>query len=331
MAYVGISGSARLPSARIGLVPALLATAGVGGLLLASVALPLATYTTVLALFGLPHIASELRYLDYRFGARLGRRAVGRLLALLVLAMAARTAGLVDLLAWPVAATLEILLAAMAVLTLANTGRGVRWRTAAACLLLVGGAIVAPLATLLVLAISHNLTPLGFLAERLRGSRRRRALTLGALGFVVLPVLIATGLPFAWLGALGLDDPEVGVFAGAGSLDANLGAYVPGWALGEDWALPLFSACVFAQCLHYVAVIAILPRLIPADARPVVAWPGARMFWLIVVGVGLAGVAGFAVDYLLVRKVYAMLALLHAWLEIPLLLVALESRHEVAA
>ena len=60
-----------------------LATVGVGALLLSSVALPLATYTTVLALFGMPHVGSELRYLDYRFGARLGRSVVYRLVALL--------------------------------------------------------------------------------------------------------------------------------------------------------------------------------------------------------------------------------------------------------
>jgi hypothetical protein len=31
-----------------------------------AVALPLATYTTALALFGLAHVGSELRYVDYR-------------------------------------------------------------------------------------------------------------------------------------------------------------------------------------------------------------------------------------------------------------------------
>jgi len=38
---------------------------------LAAVALPLATYTTALAMFGLAHVGSELRYVDHRFGARL--------------------------------------------------------------------------------------------------------------------------------------------------------------------------------------------------------------------------------------------------------------------
>lgn len=309
----------------------LLAILGAGALVVASVALPLATYTTVLALFGVPHIGSELRYLDYRFGVRLGRATTLRLVALLVLAMGARGAGLCGALSWPVAATLEILLAAIAVLTLARCGRGLRWSAGALSLLLVACAVVAPLATLLVLAVSHNLTPLGFLAERLDGRVRRRALVIGGTGLVLLPCLIATGLPFDWLSAVGLGDPDVVAFPSAGSLDTNLGAYVPSWAFGEDWALHAFSASVFAQCVHYVAVIVVLPCLIPADARPVIGWPRARTFWLFVMVTGLAGFAGFAVDYQLARKLYAVLALLHAWLEIPLLLFALAPRQEAVA
>lgn len=301
-------------------------TAGIGALLVLSVALPLVTYTAALALFGLPHIASELRYLDYRFGVRLGPKTVGRLVALLALAMSARAAGLCGLLSWPVAAAAEILLAAIAILTLARGRRGLRWSAAVLSLLLVTSALLAPLATLLFLAVSHNLMPLGFLAERLRGRERRRALALGGTGLVLLPCLIATGLPFAWLAALGIGNPEAAAFPAAGSLDANLGVYVPSWAFGEGWALHAFSASVFAQCMHYIAVIGILPRLIPAGTQPVMRWPSATTFWLIVALVGAIGFAGFAVDYPLARKLYAVLALLHAWLEIPLLVFALAPR-----
>lgn len=303
-----------------------LATAGIGGLLVASVMLPLVTYTTVLALFGLPHIASELRYLDHRFGLRLGRPTVVRLVGLLMLAMAARAAGLFGVLSFPVAGTVEILLAATAIFILVPSGRGPHWVAVTLSLLLVACAIVAPLATLLFLAVTHNLTPLGFLAERLRGRERRRALLLGAIGLIVLPGLIATGLPFDWLSALGLGELQAVSFPAAGNLSANLGAYLPGWAMGEDWAVDAFSASVFAQCIHYVAVIGVLPLLIPADARPLVGWPRAGTFWLIVAAAGLAAFAGFALDYGHARKIYAVLALLHAWLEIPLLVLALQLR-----
>jgi hypothetical protein len=46
----------------------LLAASGVVAVLVACVALPLATYTLALACFGLAHVGSELRYLDLRFG-----------------------------------------------------------------------------------------------------------------------------------------------------------------------------------------------------------------------------------------------------------------------
>ena len=59
-------------------------------ILVACVAVPLATFTLVLALFGPAHVASELRYLDYRFSARLGLLRVRLLGALLAAAMAVR-------------------------------------------------------------------------------------------------------------------------------------------------------------------------------------------------------------------------------------------------
>jgi hypothetical protein len=52
---------------RVGVVGSL----AVAAIFLAAVALPLATYTAALAMFGLAHVGSELRYVDYRFGSRL--------------------------------------------------------------------------------------------------------------------------------------------------------------------------------------------------------------------------------------------------------------------
>ena len=49
---------------------AIAATACFAGL---AVVAPLATYTVTLAVFGLPHVLSELRYVDRRFGRRLER------------------------------------------------------------------------------------------------------------------------------------------------------------------------------------------------------------------------------------------------------------------
>ena len=253
-----------------------LALPAVAALFLAAVTLPLATYTASLAVFGLAHVGTELRYLDHRFGARLGAPMVGWLAGMLGLAAALRLAGMADWLPRSVATPAEILCAALAVLALARRGNGpAGWVGAGLALALLVGAMLAPFLTLLLLALTHNLTPLGFLAERLRGGLRLRALLGGGICFLGLPVLIASGLPFAWLASVGLVAPEFGPFPSAGGLDANLTAYVPIWARAEDWALPVFSASVFAQCMHYGAVIGVLPRLVGAEARPVLPWPRA--------------------------------------------------------
>lgn len=301
-----------------------LAVPGVAAMFLAAVAVPLAMFTASLAVFGLTHVATEVRYLDHRFGARLGAPMVATLASLLGLAAALRLAGMTGWLPWSVATPGEILCAALAVLPLVRRACGpARWVAAGLSLALLLGATLAPFLTLLLLALTHNLTPLGFLAERLRGGLRRRALLGGGLCFLGLPLLIATGLPFAWLASLGLVAPEFGPFPSAGGLDANLTAYVPIWARAEAWALPVFSASVFAQCMHYAAVIGVLPRLIGAETRPVLNWPGARRFGWGLAAVCAALLTGFALDYGIARKVYALAALMHAWAELPVLLLAL--------
>jgi hypothetical protein len=282
-----------------------------------AVALPLLTYTTALALFGFAHVASELRYVDHRFGARLGGGLAGQVAAILGAAVVARLAGMMGWLPPELTVGIEVALGALLMVVTLRHMRRRCWIGAAAAVVLVGGALLAPIDTLLVLAIAHNLTPLAFLAERLRGAARRRALAIAGIGFVGLPLLIATGLPFAWLAARGLVAPEATLFA-SGNLMRNMGAYVPAQALWSDCALHAFSASVFAQCLHYVAVIGVLPRLIDVQARPFFAWPAPR--WLVIGGVALA--LGFALDWGGQRQVYALAALVHAWLELPVLALA---------
>lgn len=288
----------------------------------AAVALPLATYTTALALFGFAHVVSELRYVDHRFGARLGGRLFGELAALLATAAAMRLAGIAGWLPPGLAVGIEIALGALLVAVTAARLQCRRWLGALVAAGLAIAAAGAPFETLLTLAIAHNLTPLAFLAEALRGAARRRALAVGAAGFIGLPLLIATGLPFAWLACAGLVAPEASLFE-AGDLGRNIGAYVPASALYSDWALHVFSASVFAQCLHYVAVIGVLPRLIGDSDRPLLAWPGAARFWRCVLVGATAMAVGFALDYGVQRHIYALVALVHAWLEVPLIVMVL--------
>jgi hypothetical protein len=285
-----------------------------------TVALPLATYTTSLALFGLSHVLSELAYIGRRFGPRLSGMVLP-IAALIVVAVTARAAATCGVL--PPAADAATELGAAMVLAGFAAWRMRRYRVAGAVagLILGAGAATAPFQMLLALAILHNLTPLGFFAEALDGARRRRALILLAIPLVALPLLIATGLPYQALARIGLGWPEAR-FLASGPLAFNLGAYVPPNLVSSEWALHAFSAAVFAQIMHYAAVILLLPRLArEKSARTVSPW---LRHALAVGAVAVAALAlFFFVDYGLARQLYGMAALVHSWLEIPVLLIAL--------
>jgi hypothetical protein len=290
----------------------------VGIAFVVTVALPLATYTTSLALFGLAHVLSELNYIDRRFSARVGGRLMLRIGGLILVAVTARGAAIGGLVLPATDAVVELLAAAaLALVVVRRMGRH-RAVGAVAGLILAAGAAAAPFQMLLGLAILHNLTPLGFFAEALGGQHRRRALALLAIPLIVLPLAIASGIPGDTLARMGLASPEMR-FLASGPLALNLGAYVPAGLISTEWALRLFSAAVFAQIMHYVAVIVLLPRL---AAETPARWSS---HWL-VAGIGVAAavlVVVFVVDYGLARQLYGLTALVHSWLEIPVLLLAL--------
>lgn len=309
----------------MGRLAATCAATGVALVFFASVALPLATYTTALALFGLAHVGSEFRYIDHRFALRLGHGLFLALGLLLCGAVLARLGGMTGTLDRSAAAMAEIGFgAAMVALMLRRGGRAGAMLAAALGLALVTGAWAAPFLTLLAFAVGHNLTPIALLAERFAApadrATRRRVLAVAATGLVGLPLLIATGIPFDLLAARGLVDPEASLFAG-GDLLANLGAYVPASAWQSDWALHAFSAAVFAQCMHYVATIGVLPRLIAPGDRPALPWPSPRRFASGLAALCAALAIAFALDYAIARRVYAIAALVHAWIEIPILVL----------
>jgi hypothetical protein len=305
------------------------AAAGIAALLLAifaaAVALPLATYTTALAMFGLAHVASELRYVDHRFGGRLRGGLLRWLAAGLAGAVAVRIAGMVGWLPDPAAIVLELaLVAAMTGVTVVGMRRH-RVIAAIIAAALFCCAIMAPVSTFLFLAVAHNLTPLAFLADALAGAERRRALAMMAIPFVVLPLVIATGLPLMLLAHAGLVAPDATMFSG-GTLTDNLGVYIPRDYLDAPWAVNAFSAAVFAQCMHYAVVIFVLPRLIDGGAAPqtVVAWPKAGRFVGYLAALALVLALGFSIDYGVARRLYALAALVHGWIEIPILVFALD-------
>ena len=62
-----------------------------------------------------------------------------------------------------------------------------------------------------LLAVLHNLTPIGFLLERTAGSRHQRTLAWSLpLLFLGVPLLLATGWPSAWLSQRVIFAPFIG-------------------------------------------------------------------------------------------------------------------------
>lgn len=282
----------------------------------AAVAAPLALYTVSLAALGLPHALAELRFVALRFAPRRPRTLLGVVAILLATIAGLKIADFTGIFHAPIAVELG-LAATLAALALPRLwARGPLF--AVAGLALVGGVAwgtaTAPVPTLLTLAVLHTLTPLGFLAEGAGGPRRRQILLWAGLVFMGLPLLLASGAPLTlWQRALPLAleaDP-----LGAGHLAEHFGAFFPRAWHQAPWILSAFAAVAFAQVMHQATVLTVLPRLVPT--------PTSRRVWLALGGVALVSLVAFSFDFFGARKAYAVVAAVHAWVELPILLAAL--------
>lgn len=303
-----------------------------GAALLASAA-PLLAYAGSLALFGAPHVLAELRYVDGRFGRRLRAGAGALMLAILALVVGLRALTILHRIhpadGYVAELGLVATLAFVVVPDLAATPARAAFAIALGGALAAGSAL-APWTTVVTLAILHNATPVGFLTERLAGRpERRRVLATCAVLFLAIPALIAGGLPARALEALGAWRPDA-TFGTVGALVSHLRVFVPEAVTNASFAPHVFAACAFLQLLHYGIVIGVLPRLLATRGTegddPVMPWPAARVLGLGIAGVGLVAAVGFVRDFAGTRAAYGLLASVHAWIELPVLLLALAGR-----
>lgn len=304
-----------------------IAVAVVGGAFLFAVGAPLLTYSVALATFGVGHVLWELRYVRQRFGSRVQGGLLAWITLCLVANVVVRAGYLVQ--AWPglvgpqAELALVAALAAAVVPILWHAGAARALVAAAVVGVLVFGIFEAPLLTFVGLSLAHNLTPVGFVAEALSGAQQRRALVLCALLFAGVPALIASGIPSAAAASAGLHAPDLTVL-GTGPLTQQLGVYLPSFIHTWPSAPALFSAAVFAQCMHYLAVLHLLPRLRGESlGAPLL---DGRRFLGITVLVTVIFAGGYALDFGGARGWYGIMAAVHASLEIPLLLLALMPR-----
>lgn len=303
--------------------------------LVASVTAPLWTYGTTLALFGAVHVLSELRYLDRRFGVRLAApmwTGIGLILSAIVLA---RIGPWLGWMGRPVAMNAELFAVVALCLLVVPWAARRSGATLPAALVAAGGLLIgvgiSPVHTLLLLACLHNWTPVALIAEALDPPWRRRAMAWCAVLFGVIPLWIASGHPTRLAKSIGHWAPDAS-WLPTGPLADHLGAYLPRAWHGEPWAVHAFSALVFAQCLHYLAVIVVLPSLPavqgpdPHTGQPRGRWigriPPPLFAGALIATIAVLGLAHYH-DFAQARRAYGLLAAVHAWVEVPLLLAAL--------
>jgi hypothetical protein len=290
-----------------------------------SVAAPLAVYSLTLAAFGLPHVLSELRYVDRRFGRSLGVARVAVMAALLAAIVTARAAAILHLLRPEIEAPLELALVALLALTAARGGLITRTIAIGVALVIGVLAIVDPFETTVGFSILHNLTPLGFLWQLAPRARRPAVMAWALAAFVGLPLVVATGAPRLLLaglvgGGAGLDP------LAAGPIWADLPVYVPQGLISSVHAIDLFTASVVAQQAHYAAVILVLPCLLSRwspGAQGLIPWPRGLIFFSVAAALAVCAFGGFALNFAGARALYSLAAAVHAWIEIPILGIAL--------
>jgi hypothetical protein len=309
------------------------------GLAVACARWPLLIWATTLAAFGVPHAIVELRWVWRRYAASwVQLRAAVALLAVvfLVRLLALQYAWPAN---WSAAVELGIgMLLVLAVLSRDVTASRARTGVGTVVFALLGwGLVVAPIDTLLVLAVVHNVVPIALLFDRLRdpdlSPRQRRGWSVAvAGGFTILPLWLATGGAAHWCEVVG---------SGATAMDAELAAplqltvvdglmaFVPSW-FPPARALDLLRTAAFLQCLHYVLVLLVLPRLGPGQRSPAPAkshGPWDLPFQLLVAGLAVLFFAAFLGEFRDTRATYGMLAAVHVWAELPAVLLACTPRH----
>jgi hypothetical protein len=284
---------------------------------------PLLSYSTSLALFGLGHVLSELRYVDARFGDRLPKELWLRCAVPIAGVVVLRSLRLLGVIGDGVSvggemALVTVLLGlALPVAFGASRGVGVVGVVVVAALGL--GSLWSPLHVLLILAVLHNATPLGFVVERAAPGRRFTTLLWALLVFAGVPLLVASGLPTLLLASV--IDLDAAVLP-TGPLADHYAVYLLPALRDDVLAAQLFSAAVTAQLLHYGAVIVWLPRTLADDEKPGLPWPHPAVFALVVVALSLGLLVHFSVDFKGARALYGLVAAVHAWIELPVLLAA---------
>lgn len=292
-----------------------------------SVAFPLFTYTFALAVFGFAHVATELRYINNRFSRRLNSNLRFRIIQLLSIIFILRILQVSGIISSSISIPLELScvvgLIFIIIPTLIKKNYVFGILGIILCIALMTGVYMAPTLTLLLFAFLHNLTPVGFIAEKLRGVERKRAIVACFILFCVIPIIIVSGLPHKILSHINLVKLEAS-FIQAGKLENNLAAYIPHQLHTQEIAIYAFSAAVFLQCMHYAVVIGIFSKWNKNQSEEIHKLTYYKqIFYFIVFLISTILFYKFVISFAHTRAIYGIVAAIHAWVEIPILLLCI--------
>lgn len=286
----------------------------------AAVARPDVLYVLALAGFGGAHVAWELAWVRRAWRDALPASGWAFLGLALAAQAVARAGGVLHLLGPDAAARADLATLACAIAAVWTRWPATRDLRGRLALALAGGLAAATwwlssrpgllVPALAILAMAHNLTPVALVPRgaRLGGLPARAVLA----GLFAAPLALGAALAFAG------HRPVVGFLP-----------LPPEWRWADIAASgragALLPALVWAQCLHYLAVIVLVPRALgPSLGRaPARGW--------IVAACGAALAFAFLARFADTRGWYGVASGLHAWLEWPLVMLALVGRGPVVA
>ena len=271
---------------------------------------PLYLYLTALAVFGLPHVLWELAWLRKVWSNALPKVFWGLMASALGLQVTARLLlmnGKIDGATGAACDAVTLALALLSTLILAPKIHRRRRTIFVILAMLLPLGLIAITDTpyifglIVLLSIAHNFTPIGLVP------RNARIANWPARGVLLI---VFSGPILLFLLLLSAGSTHHVVSAG---LPVEV-AWVNGWFPSVGTAL--LPALVWAQCLHYISVLHLMPRMLGTG------WGRLPLRSL---ALGCSGLltAMFITDFASTRPIYGLAAGLHAWLEWPIILLVI--------
>lgn len=281
-----------------------------------AIAAPLQLYLVALIVFGLPHVLWEMNWIRHTYRHSLPTHWWMAIFSILLLQAAARLGTWANAMPAEITMVVDLLTLALLAFTtamLVNRHGGPRPWLAAIIAVAAGIGLIAAVdagsvaGVLLLLAIAHNLTPLALVPSNQQITQTPARHTLGllfALPWLVMVVVLMN---------TSIQAPSV-VESTPNS------TWMPGEAVWLQQHIPLgfqaaLSGLVLSQCLHYYCVL----RLLPSTLKPDVSrqW----QTWALIASALLS--LYYIFDFASARRLYSVAAGVHAWLELPLILLLL--------